>query len=109
VGDVGDHVFGVGEVAAVAGLDGQGGDGDGEVGLAAAGLAEEQDRATVVHETQGGEVVDELSVDGRLELEVELVDRLAEREAGVAQPGGEPPVPGRGGLLGDELGEELDV
>ena len=39
------HVVGGGEVAAVAGLDGDGGERDGEVGLAAAGLAEEQDRA----------------------------------------------------------------
>jgi hypothetical protein len=61
------------------------------------------------HEPQRGEVVDEAAVDGRLELEVELGDRLAEREPGVTQPGREPPVPGRRCLFGDEPGEELDV
>jgi hypothetical protein len=79
------------------------------VGLAAAGLTEEQDRPAGVHEPQRGEVIDELAVDGGLEREVELVDGLAEREPGVAQPCGEPPVAGRVGLLGDEPGEELDV
>jgi hypothetical protein len=109
LGDVGDHLLGVGEVAPVAGLDSQGGERDGEVGLAAAGLAEEQDRPAGVHESQRGEVFDETPVDGGLELEVELGDGLAEREPGVAEPGGEPAVAGGVGLFGDETAEELDV
>lgn len=79
------------------------------MGLAAAGLAEEQDRPALVDEAEGGEVVDELAVDGGLEVEVELVDGAAEREAGVAQSGGHAPVAGGGGLSADEVGEELDV
>lgn len=85
------------------------GERDSEVGLAAAGLAEEQDRPSGVHEPQGREVIDELAVDGRLELEVEVVDGLAEREPGVAQPGCETPVAGRCCLLRDQTGEKLDV
>ena len=79
------------------------------MGFAAAGLAEEQDRSAGLHEPQRGEVVDEGPVDARLELEIELRDGLAEREAGVAQPGREAPVAGGVGLLGDQAGEELDV
>jgi hypothetical protein len=66
------HVVGGGEVAAVAGLDRDGRESDSEVGLAAAGLAEEQDWSVLVDEAEGGEVLDELAVDGRLELEVEV-------------------------------------
>ena len=42
----------------------------------AAGLTEEQDRSSGVHELQRGEVIDEAPVDGGLEREVELVDGL---------------------------------
>ena len=101
--------IGGGEVAAVAGLDGADGERDREVGLAAAGLTEEQDRPVLVDEPQRGEVLDELAVDGGLELEVEVVDGLVEREPGVTQPGRQAPVAGGGGLFGDEPGEELDV
>ena len=45
------HGVGGGEVAAVAGLDGA--DGEGEVGLAAAGLSEQQDGPLLVDEAQG--------------------------------------------------------
>src|SRR5690606_33760927 len=98
-----------GEVAPPAGLDSSDGQGDGEVGFAAAGLTEEQDRAVLFDEPQGGEVLDEFAVDGGLELEVEVVDGLVEREPGVAQPGGEAPIARRGGFFGDEACEELDV
>ena len=46
---------------------------------------------------------------GRLELEIELPDRLAEREPGETQPGGETPVADRVGLFRDAPPEELDV
>ena len=103
------EVVGGGEVAAVAGLDGQGCDGHREVCLAAAGLSEKQDGPVLVDEPQGREVLDEFAVNGGLELVVEVIDGAPERELGVAQPGSETPVPVGGGLLGDELGEELDV
>ncbi len=73
------------------------------------GWAEEQDGAVLVDEPQRGEVLDELAVHGRLELEVELVEASPVGEAGVAQPGGEAPVAVRGGLLADEPSEELDM
>ena len=103
------EVVGGGEVAAVAGLDREGGERDGEVGLAAAGLAEEQDRPVLVDEPQRREVLDEFAVDGWLELVVEVVDGAPVREPRVAQPGGEASVAVGGGLLGDQSGEELDV
>ena len=73
------------------------------------GLAEEQQRASVVDEPQRREVLDELAVHRGLELEVELVDGPSEREAGVAQPRGHPPVPGGGGLPADELSQERQM
>ncbi len=103
------EVVGGGEVAAVAGLDGDGGEGDGEVGFAAAGLSEQQDGPVLVDEAERREVVDQLAVDGGLELVVEVVDAAPVGEAGVAQPCCEAPVAVGGGLLGDESGEELDV
>ncbi len=48
----------------------------------------------VAHEVQLGQVVDDLGVDGGLELEVELFDGLSEREVGEAQPGREPALAG---------------
>src|SRR5439155_13673595 len=46
--------------------------------------------------------------DPGLELEVEVLERLAEREARVAQPRRQPPVVGGRGLLGDHPGQEID-
>ena len=57
-----DHVVGGAEVAAVSGFDGADRQRDGEVGLAAAGLSEEQDRPVFVDESQAGEVLDEFAV-----------------------------------------------
>ena len=99
----------VGEVAAPAGFHDLDRQRDGEVGLAGAGLAEQQDGPALLDEPQGREVGDEFAVNGGLEVEVELVDGAAEREPRVAQPGGHAPVTRGGGLVADELGEELDV
>ena len=44
-----------------------------------------------------------------LELEVEVGERAAEREAGEAQTGGQLPVDGGRGLLAHHPGQELDV
>ena len=82
---------------------------DREVGFAAAGLAQEQDGPVLLDEAQGGEVCDEFGVDAGLELEVEVLDGLVERELRVAQPGCEAPVAGVDGLLVEESGQELDV
>lgn len=109
MGDVGDHLLGVGEIAAVAGLDCERRDRRGEMCFAAAGLTEEQDRPAGFHEPQRRQVVDELAVHGWLEREVELVDGLAEREPGVTQPCAETAVAGRVCLLCNESRQELDV
>ena len=61
--EVGAHVFCGGEVAAPAGFDDGDGQSDREVGLAAAGLAQQQDRPVLFDEVQGGEVCDEFGVD----------------------------------------------
>ena len=73
------------------------------------GLAEEQNWSVLLDEAEGGEVVEELAVHARLELEIEVGERAPEGEPGVAQPGGEPTVAVGGGLFGDEPGKELDM
>ncbi len=103
------QVVGGAEVAAVAGLDRECCECDGEVGLAAAGLAEKQNRPVLFNEPQGRKVLDEFAVDRWLELVVEVVDAAPVGELGVTQTGGEAPVSIRGCLIGDEAGEELDV
>ena len=77
--------------------------------LAAARLAEEQDRGAGFDEAEPGEVGDELGVDGGLEVEVELLDGAPGREVGEAQPGVQASLAGGGGFLGDERGEELEA
>ena len=77
--------------------------------LAASWLTEEQNRPVLVDEPEGGEVLDEFAVDRGLELEVEVVDGLVEREPGVAEPGGEAPVAGVDRFFIEQAGEELDV
>ncbi len=54
-------------------------------------------------------VGDEFGVDAGLELEVEVLDGLVERELRVAQPSCEAPVAGVDGLFVEEPGQELDV
>ena len=107
--EVGGHLLGGGEVATPAGLDGADGERDSEMRLAASWLTEEENWPVLVDEPQGGEVLDELAVDRGLELEVEVLDGLAEREPGVAQPRREPPVAGVDRFLVEQPGEELDV
>ncbi len=58
----------------------------------------------LVDEPQRREVLDEFAVDGGLELVVEVVDGLAEREPRVAQPGSQAPVPGRRWLARRRVG-----
>jgi len=79
------------------------------VALAAAGLAEQQQRAALGHKPQACQVGDELGVDRGLEVEVELVQGAPGGEVGEAKPRGHPAVAGGGGLLGEEFGQELGV
>jgi hypothetical protein len=79
------------------------------VALAAAGLAQQQQRVALGDKPQGRQVIDELGVDRGLEVEVELGQGAADREVGKAQPRGHPAVAGGGRLLGHQLGEEGGV
>ena len=103
------HVIGGGEVAAVAGFDGLGGQCHRQVGLAATGLAQKQHGPVLTDEAQRGQIGHELSIQARLELEIEIVHRPPVGEAGEAQPRREPTVGSRGGLFADDLGQELDM
>lgn len=90
-------------------LDGPVGDGDGEVGLPAPGLAVEDERPPLGDEV-GREVgADEREPHGGLVGEVEVVDGLEEGEARI--PGGllEPRLLAVGDLLGEEHVEEVLV
>ena len=81
----------------------------GEMGLAAPGLAEEQDRSSFLDESQGGEVVDKLAVYRWLEGEVEALQGSPAREVGEAQPCCQPAVPRRRHLLANDAGGEFQV
>ena len=59
---------------------------DGQVGLAHAGWPEQQHVLGADDEATGGELADELVVDGRLELEVEVLEGLDGREVGNWMP-----------------------
>jgi len=64
------------EAHRVPGLDGLDAEGDGEVGLADAGRAEQDDVLGALDEAQAGELPDLLAVDRGLEVEVELIEAL---------------------------------
>jgi hypothetical protein len=66
----------------VAGQAGADPDGDREVGLAGAGWAEQDDVLAAGEEVELAEVQDGLALQRGLEGEVELLERLARREAG---------------------------
>jgi hypothetical protein len=104
-----DHGIGGREVAPVAGLDRLGGKRHGQVGLAAPGLAQEHDGAVLLDEPQRGQVLDELPVDRRLEVVVELLEAAHVGEPGIAQPGGQAPVGGGSHLFGHHRRQVLDV
>ena len=83
-GEAVDPLGGGGEHDAVAVLAGADGQADGEVGLAGAGRAEEHDVVAGGDEIEGGEVSDDVSLEGALVVEAELVEALAGRKAGGA-------------------------
>ena len=60
----------------------------GDVALADAGLAEEQDVLVAADEVAGRQVDELVLGDLRIEVEVEAVERLAALEVGAAQTGG---------------------
>ena len=79
-GQRGEQRRGAGEEDRVAGLDGGAAEGDGEMRLADAGRAEEQDILGLGDEAAGGELANQPLIDGGLEFEVELFERLHRRE-----------------------------
>jgi hypothetical protein len=88
-------------------LDGAVGDGDGEVGLATAGFAGEDEGAAVGDEV-GGEVgAEHGESEGGLEGEVEVVDGLEEGEVGGAGEALDAGLLTVSDLLGEEEGEEV--
>jgi hypothetical protein len=78
--EVADHVVEAGEVDRVAGPAGCDGQGDGDVGLADCGRAEQGDGRLVLDEGEGGEVLDLARVEVGLEGEVVVVQRLVVRQ-----------------------------
>jgi hypothetical protein len=60
----------------VARLDGFDPEGDGQIGLAHAGRAEEDDILGTLDEAEAGELADLLAVDRGLKIEVELIQAL---------------------------------
>ena len=96
---------GVEDLEALAG--GLVGDGLGEVGLADAGLAADQDVAALADEGAGGEVEDLLAVDARVEAEVEQLKGLGGIDRATADTEVEPFVLAALGLVLDQSGQEL--
>jgi hypothetical protein len=81
LGEPGDPLGGGRERDAVAGQAGANRDGDREMALAGAGRAQQDDVVLGVQEVELAEVLDDLAADRALEGEVELLERLAGREA----------------------------
>ena len=71
-------------------LDGLDAQGDGEMGLADAGRAEQDDVLGALDEAQAGELAHLLAVDRGLEVEVELVQALGPRQPGQLEPALDP-------------------
>ena len=85
----GGEVGGGGEVGAVAGFGGLAGQADGEVGLADAGRPDQQDVGGGLQVAAGGQLVDELPVDGRGGVVVEVLQGGRGGQAGEPQPPGQ--------------------
>ena len=76
-----DEIDGGEEAAARAGADAASRDGDGEMGLAGSGAADQDDVALLGDEAAAGEIAHQALVDRRV-LEGEVVDVLGERQLG---------------------------
>ena len=85
----GGQVRGGGEVGAVAGLGGLAGQPDGQMGLAGAGRADEQDVGGRFEVAAGGEFLDQRVVDGGLGVVVELLQGGRGGQRGEPQPTGQ--------------------
>jgi hypothetical protein len=105
----GDEVGGGGVVDAVAGLDGAVAEDRGEHRLADAGRPDQQRVGLVVDEAQRREVLDEAAVQGRLGVEVELLERPARGQLGEAQPASEAALLDGVDLGGEQVVQELGV
>ena len=81
-----NEIYDVVKTSARAGANAPSGDGDGKVGLAGAGSANQHDIALLGDEATTGEVGDERMVD-RGVLELEVVEILGERELGDSRVG----------------------
>src|SRR5207245_9811906 len=81
-----DPFDGGGEGDTLAGQAGPDRDRDRQMALAGAGRAQQHDVLLAVQEVQLAEVLDHLLLDGALEGEVELLERLAGGEAGRLDP-----------------------
>jgi hypothetical protein len=83
-GQVVHHGNGHGEESLEATLDGVAGDGDGEVGVSAAGLAVEDQAPLVDHEVRDEVGAHLRKAQGRMQHEIEVVHGLQDGEAGAA-------------------------
>ena len=104
-----EQLVGPDEVDTGALLDGAQPEGDGQMRLADARRAEEQDVGRLADEGQPGEVADLALVDRWLEAEIKLVERALKRQVG--QPGASakiPLAPDRG-LGAQQIGQEVGV
>jgi hypothetical protein len=108
-GEVVDEGGGSAEEGVEAVLNGAVGDGDGQVGLAAAWLAGEDEAAAIGDEVRGEVRADEGEADGGLEGEVEILDGFEEGEAGLAGKALKARLLAVGHFLGDESGKEVVV
>jgi len=108
-GESGDEVIGVGEEGVGAVLDGAVGDGDGEVSLAEAGGAAE-DEVSTFGEELGAEVrAEEGETDGGLEGEIEVLDGGEEGEASAVDGALDAGLGAVSDLLSHEGGQEVAV
>ena len=107
--ELADHVVEGGEVDAVAGPAGRDRQGDGEVGLADAGRAEQRRVGLALDERQAGQVPDLAGIELGLVGEVVVVDRLMVRHLGGAQRVVEPAFLADGELFLQDQVQEVEV
>ena len=69
----------------------------------------DEDRGLFAEEAAGHEVVDQGGIDSGVEVEVELLDRLAGREAGPSVPQVEPALVAADHFVADEQSQEVRV
>jgi hypothetical protein len=93
----------------VAGLDRLDPERDRQMGLADPGRAEQDDVLGALDETQAGELAHLPAVDRRLELEVELIERLDPRQPGQLEPALDAPLVPAAPFGFERLGEKALV